>query len=39
MKEKYEHCKNCGAILKSNKCDYCKTEYINKELFKRYVLI
>lgn len=31
IKEKYQHCKNCGAILKSNKCEYCKTEYIGIE--------
>lgn len=21
------NCKNCGAVLRNSKCDYCKTEY------------
>lgn len=24
------NCKNCGAPLKSNKCKYCGTEYIDE---------
>lgn len=24
------NCKNCGAVLKSNKCEYCGTEYPDK---------
>lgn len=25
-------CKNCGAPLHSNKCEYCGTEYINNSI-------
>jgi recombinational DNA repair protein RecR len=21
------NCKNCGAVVKNNKCEYCSTEY------------
>jgi Fe-S-cluster-containing dehydrogenase component len=25
-------CENCGALLKGNICEYCKTEYDNDEI-------
>lgn len=33
IEEKYGHCKNCGAILENNKCEYCGTEYISINKF------
>ena len=26
-----DHCKNCGAVLKSNICEYCLTDYGDKK--------